>query len=108
MITILAHVNANKFESCQTKVAFANVQRKIIGLADLQLASHICKSMTDLISPAHNIINDDFCVSILIDWNTTLLGLFLPDAVTVMDEINEGCWPISCQVVKNNDTVSSV
>jgi hypothetical protein len=40
--------------------------------------------MMDVISPAHNIINNDLCVSILVDLNTTLLGEFLPDAVNVV------------------------
>ncbi len=48
----------------------------------------------DVISPAHNIINDDCCVSILVDVKTTLLGEFLSDVVNVMDEINEGRGPI--------------
>jgi hypothetical protein len=93
-ITIIAHVNANKFEPCWVEEAFAEVQQKIVCLADLQLASHVSESLTEMFGPTHNIIHVDFCVGILVDGNTLLLGFVLPDAINIMDEINEGCWPI--------------
>jgi hypothetical protein len=55
----------------------------------------------DVISPAHNIIDDDLCDSILVKLNTTLLGQFLPHIVNVVDEINEGCGPI-CWFKRHN------
>ncbi len=93
-ITIFAHINANKFEPCWEEEAFAEVQQKILCLADLQLASHVSESLTDMFGPTHNITHDDFCIGILVDGNTLFLGFVLPDAVNIMDEINEGCWPI--------------
>jgi hypothetical protein len=59
-------------------------------LANLQLASHVGESVTNVVGPAHNIIDDDFRVGVIIDSNTLLLSLLLPDAVDIMDEIDEG------------------
>ncbi len=74
--------------------SFCGGSTKDVCLADIQLALHVSESLTDMFGPTHNIIHDDLCVGILVDGNTLLLGFVLPDAVNIMDEINEGCWPI--------------
>ncbi len=50
--------------------------------------------MTNLVGPANNVVDDDFRLCVIVDSNALPLGLLLPDAINVMDEIDEGRWPV--------------
>ncbi len=94
MISVRAHINANKRKTTWEEVAFLKLQGKIVGATYYELTSHIRERALERPKPADDIIHDDVSVGVVVDCQVILLGELLPNAVDVMDKINEGCWPI--------------
>jgi hypothetical protein len=59
------------------------------------LAFDVSKHKVDELSPTDDIVDDNLCVCIVVNRDATLLGWFLPDAINVVNEVDEGCRPIS-------------
>ncbi len=76
------------------EVAFSKLQGKIVGSTHYELTSHTCKRALERPRPADDIIHNDASVGVVVDFQAIFLGKLLPNAVDVMDKINEGCWPI--------------
>jgi hypothetical protein len=55
---------------------------------------HISQRALERTSPAEDIIHDDASVGVIVDCQAIFLGKLLPNAVEVIDEIDEGHWPI--------------
>ncbi len=45
-------------------------------------------------SPTNDVVDNDFCIRIVIYRHTAFLSKFLPDSVDVVNEVDEHCWPI--------------
>jgi hypothetical protein len=52
---------------------------------------HICERALERPRPADDIIHDDASVGVVVDCQALFLGKLLPNAVDVMDKINDGC-----------------
>jgi hypothetical protein len=93
-VSVGTHINPNEFEATWKKVAFAKLQREIVGAAYHELASHIGQRMCKRTSPADDVIHNDVGIHVIVDAEALLLGKFFPYAVDVMDEVDEGCRPV--------------
>jgi hypothetical protein len=66
----------------------------MISLANLQLTLHVSERKFKHLSPTNDVVDDDLRIRIVIYRHTAFLSKFLPDAVDVMNEVDEGCRPI--------------
>ena len=67
----------------------------MISLANHQLTFYVSEREFKKLSPTNDVVDDDLRICIVVYGHTAFLGKFLPDAVDVMNEVDEGCRPIS-------------
>ena len=66
----------------------------MVSLANLQLTFYVSEREFKKLSPTNDVVDDDLRIHIVIYGHTAFPGKFLPDAVDVVNEIDERCRPI--------------
>ncbi len=59
-----------------------------------ELTSHVDQRAFEGVGPADNILNDNACIRVVVDRQARRFSELLPNAIDVVDEIDEGRWPI--------------
>ncbi len=66
-IFVGTNINPNKLKMLGKDVTLAQAQWKLVGLADAKMTFHLHQSLFKQLSPSKNVINNYFCVCIVIN-----------------------------------------